>query len=81
MKITTRTLMYIVNVGYYDFAFCDPNKAMDFAREAMRSNIEEGGIRVSIELKWEEAEEEPAEVGTEDVIDIDSLNLDGGYTE
>ena len=79
MKVTTRTLTYIVNVGYYDFAFCDPNKAMDFAREAMRSNIEEGGIRVSIELKWEEADDQD-EDDEETFVDIEVLK-EGGETE
>ena len=80
MKITTRTLMYTVNVGYYDFAFCDPNKAMDFAREAMRSNIEEGGIRVSIELKWEETDDQD-EDDEETFVDIEVLSTEGGGTE
>ena len=78
MKITTRTLMYTVSVGYYDFAFCDPNKAMDLAREALRSSIEEGGIRVSIELKWEEADDQDDE---ETFVDIEVLSTEGGETE
>ena len=79
MKVTTRTLMYTVNVGYYDFAFCDPNKAMDFAREAMRNNIEEDGIRVSIELIWEETDDQD-EDDEETFVDIEVLR-EGGETE
>ena len=79
MKVTTRTLMYTVNVGYYDFAFCDPNKAMDFAREAMRNNIEGDGIRVSIELIWEETDDQD-EDDEETFVDIEVLR-EGGETE
>ncbi len=79
MKVTTRTLMYTVNVGYYDFAFCDPNKTMDFAREAMRNNIEGDGIRVSIELIWEETDDQD-EDDEETFVDIEVLR-EGGETE
>ena len=75
-----RELIYIVHVGYYEFRFCNSRNALSFAQEAMRSNLEKGGLPVRIELQWEE-EEEPAEADIEDVIDIDSLNLDGGDSE
>jgi len=75
-----RDIIYIVHVGYYEFKFYNPRNALSFAQEAMQTTIEEGGVKVRIELQWEE-EEESAEVDTEDVIDIDSLNLDGGDTE
>ena len=78
-----RNIVYIVHVSYYEFGFHDAHHAMAFAQVAMRSNLEEGGLKIRIELKWEEPEEEevPAEDDIEDVIDIDSLNLDGGDTE
>jgi len=78
-----RELIYIVHVGYYEFKFYNSCNALSFAQEAMQTTIEEGGVKVRIELQWEEPEEEeePAEVDTEDVIDIDSLNLDGGDSE
>ena len=72
-----RELIYIVHVGYYEFKFCNSRNALSFAQEAMQSNLEKGGLPIRIELQWEE-EEESAEVDTEDVIDIDSLDLDGG---
>ena len=75
-----REIIYIVHVGYYEFKFYDSRNALSFAQEALRSNLEKGGLPVRIELQWEE-EEEPAEADIEDVIDIDSLNLDGGDTE
>ena len=75
-----RELIYIVHVGYYEFKFYNSRNAMSFAQGALRSNLEKGGLPVQIELKWEE-QEEPAEADIEDVIDIDSLNLDGGDTE
>lgn len=78
-----RNIVYIAQVGYYEFGFRDAYHAVAFAQEAMQSNLEEGGLKIRIELKWEEPEEEeePAEADIEDVIDIDSLNLDGGDTE
>ena len=75
-----REIIYIVHVGYYEFQFCNSRNALSFAQEALQSNLEKGGLPVRIELKWEEREE-PAEADIEDVIDIDSLNLDGGDTE
>ena len=75
-----RDIIYIVHVGYYEFKFYNSRNALSFAQEAMQSNLEKGGLPIRIELQWEE-EEESAEVDTEDVIDIDSLNLDGGDTE
>ena len=75
-----RELIYIVHVGYYEFKFCNSRNALSFAQEALRSNLEKGGLPVRIELQWEE-EEEPAEADIEGVIDIDSLNLDGGDSE
>ena len=82
-KNMKRNIVYIVHVSYYEFGFHDAHHAMAFAQEAMRSNLEEGGLKIRIELKWEEPEEEeePAEANIEDVIDVDSLNLDGGDTE
>ena len=77
-----RDIIYIVHVGYYEFKFYNSRNALSFAQEAMQTTIEEGGVKVRIELQWEEPEEEePAEADTEDVIDIDSLNLDGGDIE
>lgn len=78
-----RELIYIVHVGYYEFKFYNSRNALSFAQEAMQTTIEEGGVKVRIELQWEEPEEEeePAEADIKDVIDIDSLNLDGGDTE
>ena len=75
-----REIIYIVHVGYYEFKFYNSRNALSFAQEAMRSNLEKGGLPVRIELKWEEREE-PAEADAEDVVDIDSLNLDGGDTK
>ena len=75
-----RELIYIVHVGYYEFKFYNSRNALSFAQEAMRSNLEEGGLPVRIELQWVE-EEEPAEADIEDVIDIDSLDLEGGDAE
>ena len=72
-----RDIIYIVHVGYYEFKFYNSRNALSFAQEAMQSNLEKGGLPIRIELQWEE-EEESAEVDTEDVIDIDSLDLDGG---
>ena len=77
-----RELIYIVHVGYYEFKFYNSRNALLFAQEAMQSNLEKGKLPIRIELQWEELEEEePAEADVEDVIDIDSLNLDGGDTE
>jgi hypothetical protein len=78
-----REIIYIVQVGYYEFKFYNFRNALSFAQEAMQSNLEKGGLPIRIELQWEEPEEEeePEEADTEDVIDIDSLNLDGGDTE
>lgn len=77
-----REIIYIVHVGYYEFKFYSSRNALSFAQEALQSNLEKGGLSVRIELQWEEEEEEePAEADIEDVIDIDSLNLDGGDTE
>ena len=75
-----REIIYIVHVGYYKFKFYNSRNALSFAQEAMQTTIEEGGVKVRIELQWEEPEE-PAEADIEDVIDIDSLNLDGGDNE
>ena len=75
-----REIIYIVRVGYYEFKFYSSRNALSFAQEALQSNLEKGGLPVRIELKWEE-EEEPAEADIEDVIDIDSLNLEGGSNE
>ena len=75
-----REIIYIVYVGYYEFQFCNSRNALSFAQEALRSNLEKGGLPVRIELKWEEREE-PAEADIEDVIDIDSLDLEGGNDE
>jgi hypothetical protein len=82
-KNMNRELIYIVHVGYYEFKFYNSRNALSFAQEAMQTTIEEGGVKVRIELQWEEPEEEeePAEADIEDVIDIDSLNLDGGDSE
>ena len=77
-----RELIYIVHVGYYEFKFYNSRNALSFAQEAMQTTIEEGGVKVRIELQWEEPEEEePAEVDIEDVIDIGSLDLEGGNDE
>ena len=77
-----REIIYIVHVGYYEFKFYNSRNALSFAQEAMQTTIEEGGVKVRIELQWEELEEEePAEADAEDVVDIDSLNLDGGDTK
>ena len=77
-----RELIYIVHVGYYEFKFYNSRNALSFAQEAMQTTIEEGGVKVRIELQWEEPEEEePAEADIEDVIDIDSLDLEGGNDE
>ena len=77
-----RELIYIVHVGYYEFKFYNSRNALSFAQEAMQTTIEEGGVKVRIELQWEEPEEEePAEADIEGVIDIDSLNLEGGNDE
>lgn len=77
-----RELIYIVQVGYYEFKFYSSRNALSFAQEAMQSNLEKGGLPIRIELQWEEPEEEePAEADVEDVIDIDSLNLEGGNDE
>ena len=75
-----REIIYIVHVGYYEFKFYNSRNALSFAQEALRSNLEKGGLPVRIELKWEEREE-PAEADIEDVIDIDSLDLEGGNDE
>ena len=77
-----RELIYIVHVGYYEFKFYNSRNALSFAQEALQSNLEKGGLPVRIELQWEEPEEEePAEADIEDVIDIDSLDLEGGNDE
>lgn len=78
-----RELIYIVHVGYYEFKFYNSRNALSFAQEALQSNLEKGGLPVCIELQWEEPKEEekPAEADIEDVIDIDSLDLEGGNDE
>lgn len=66
------SISYIVHVGYYDFAFNDAGQAMEFAKEALSTNIEENGLRVKIELKEVEPAPDP-EPTIENVVDLDTV--------
>ena len=74
-----REIIYIVHVGYYEFKFYSSRNALTFAQEALRSNLEKGGLPARIELKWEETDDQD-EDDEETIVDIEVLR-EGGETE